>query len=216
MARTPLLRSLTALAAEHRIAAARGITPTQLREQKAAARDAHSRREFLGRAGLTAAALSLGTTPLRAAATAQPRIAIIGGGIAGLSATLTLADAGLRSTVYEASGRIGGRMHSDRSGYWLDNQISESCGELIDTGHKTILHLAQRFGLATADLVGAEPNGSEDTYRFFGQYYRKSQADTDFQPVHNALQGDVAAASYPTTYKINTAAGIAPRQHERP
>ena len=71
------------------------------------------------------------------------------------------------------------------------------------------LRLAQRFRLSTVNLTGSEPNGSEDTYYFDGAYYPKDQADKDFQPVHQALQRDVSAASYPTTYWINTPAGIA-------
>jgi len=43
----------------------------------------------------------------------MPRIAIVGAGIAGLTAALTLQDAGLSCSVYEASNRIGGRMHTD-------------------------------------------------------------------------------------------------------
>jgi monoamine oxidase len=40
-------------------------------------------------------------------------VAIVGGGIAGLTAALTLDDAGVASKVFEASpDRIGGRMHS--------------------------------------------------------------------------------------------------------
>jgi hypothetical protein len=33
---------------------------------------------------------------------------------------VTLADRGVRSTIYEASGRVGGRMHSNTSGYWRE------------------------------------------------------------------------------------------------
>ena len=125
-----------------------------------------------------------------------------------MNAALTLADKGFASTVYEASTRIGGRMHSDTSGYFDNGQVSEFCGELIDTGHMTIRHLAQRFGLQTVDLLAAEPNGTEDTYWFLGGYYTKDQADTDFQPIHKTLQGQVQATSYPTTYKTHTDAGI--------
>ena len=38
------------------------------------------------------------------------QIAVVGAGIAGLNATLTLHDAGLSCTIYEASNRIGGQM----------------------------------------------------------------------------------------------------------
>jgi monoamine oxidase len=208
MARTPLLRALLRLSREHAEAERLGITPAELRERRAEA--AYSRSEFLKRAGAVGAVVAVGpaalTRPARAATGA--RIAIVGGGIAGLTAALTLADKGVASTVYEASNRVGGRMHSDAGGYWANGQVSEFCGELIDTSHKTILQLAQRFKLSTVDLLGAEPMGSTDTYYFLGSYYAKEQADKDFQRIHQALQRDVQDASYPTTYQINTPGGI--------
>ena len=73
-----------------------------------------------------------------------------------------LAGQGFASTIYEAStDRIGGRMHSDTSGYWANGQVSEFCGELIDTGHKTIRRLAKRFNLPTVDLLAAQPSGTD-------------------------------------------------------
>lgn len=135
---------------------------------------------------------------------------IVGGGIAGLTAALTLADKGVPSTVYESSAeRVGGRMFTDRSGYWAGGQMTEWAGELIDTGHKTVQFLAQRFKLKLVDLLGAEPNGSEPTYFFGGSYYTKAQADRDFRAVHQAISRDTWAASYPTTFEINTPDGIA-------
>ncbi|TMD46948.1 MAG: FAD-dependent oxidoreductase [Chloroflexi bacterium] len=205
MARTPLVRELQQLASEHRQAGRERIPLAKVREGRAAI----SRRQLLkgGTAGAASLALAGPWSLAQAAFAASPRIGIIGAGISGLSAALTLQDAGFSSTVYESSTRIGGRMHSDTSNW--GGQTSEWCGELIDQAHKTILHLAQRFGLATVDLLSGEPNGSEDTYYFSGRYYPKSQADTDFQPVHQALQRDVQAASYPTTYLINRPDGIA-------
>src|SRR5262245_4623094 len=86
------------------------------------------------------------------AAQASTVIAIVGAGLGGLSAALTLDDAGVPATVYEASGSVGGRVHSNASGYWRGGQISEWCGELINTDHQTMLRMARRFGLATIDL----------------------------------------------------------------
>jgi monoamine oxidase len=158
-------------------------------------------------------ALGSGMFPGSALAGAGTRIAIVGGGIAGLTAALTLQDRGITSVVYESHPtRVGGRMHSDFTefpGYWAGGQGAELCGELIDSGHKTILVLAQRFRLATVNLTAAEPSGSDDTYFFDGSYYPKAQADKDFQAVHQALQADVHAASYPTTYFIHTDGGVA-------
>ena len=210
MARTALLKAIQRLAEEHRSAGRLGIEPAELRGMRQEA--AYSRREFLKRAGVAGAAVTIaGPAVLSRPANAAtaPRIAIVGGGIAGLTAALTLADAGVASTVYEAApDRIGGRMHSDaRSGYWSNGQVSEFCGELIDTDHVTVRHLAQRFRLPTVDLIAAQPNGSTDTNWFLGGYYSSDQADKDFQPIHNTLQGQVQATGYPTTYALHTDAG---------
>jgi monoamine oxidase len=102
-------------------------------------------------------------------------------------------------------------MHSDWTefgqGFWANGQQAELCGELIDTNHKTILQLAQRFKLPVVDLLAAQPNGSTDTYWIFGSHYTYDQASKDFQAVHNTLQGQVQATSYPTLYNLYTQAG---------
>jgi monoamine oxidase len=215
MARTPLLRALRQLAGEHAAAEKLGIPVEELRGRRE--EQAYSRKDFLKRTGAAGFALAAagpaGALVTSARGATGPRIAIVGGGIAGLTAALTLQDRGVASTVYEAHpARVGGRMHSDFvdfPGYWADGQGAELCGELIDSGHKTILSLAQRFRLATVNLTSAEPKGTEDTYYFGGQYYPKDEVDREFQPVHQALQRDVSAASYPTTYFVHTDAGVA-------
>jgi hypothetical protein len=66
-----------------------------------------TRRQVLkgiGAAALLAKAAKAGPVP----ATKKARIAIVGGGIAGLNAALTLQDAGLSSSIYEASPIVGG------------------------------------------------------------------------------------------------------------
>ena len=214
MPRTPLLRALRRLADEHRAAEQLGIPPAELRGRREEAAASYTRADLLKRGAIAGAGAVAGSAYLaeRAAAArggTAPRIAIVGGGIAGLNAALTLADKGVPATIYEASTRIGGRMHSNTSGFWNDSQVTEWCGELIDTNHKTIQFLAQRFGFKLADTYAGYPNGSTDTYWFrnYG-YYSADQADNDFQPIHNTLQGQVQATSYPTTYKIHTDAGI--------
>src|SRR5215471_15840070 len=189
MSRTPLMRALQRVAWEHRAASHLGIGVDELRERETSG---VSRREFLKRAGAAGAAGAAVAVagPLAVArparAAAAPRIAIIGGGIAGLAAALTLQDKGVSAAVYESSGRVGGRMHSDwqefGTGFWAGGQQAELCGELIDSNHKTILQLAQRFGLATVDLIGAQPNMTTDTYWISGAQYPYAQASIDFKP----------------------------------
>src|SRR5438128_202794 len=212
MARTPLMRALQRLAREHQAASELGIEVEELREREREARI--TRREFVKRTGGLGAAVAV-AGPMALARSARAagaaRIAIVGGGIAGLTAALRLQDKGVYADVYESSDRLGGRMHSDWTefghGFWDNGQQAELCGELIDTNHKTILQLAQRFSLPTVDLLGAQPNGTTDTYWIFGADYPYAQASNDFQPVHNTLQGQVQATSYPTLYKSYTPAG---------
>jgi monoamine oxidase len=212
MSRTPLMRALQRLAWEHRAATQLGIGVEELREREE--RSTVSRREFLKRAGATGAAVAaVGPLALArpARAAAAPRIAIVGGGIAGLAAALTLQDKGLYADVYESSGRVGGRMHSDWQefghSFWANGQQAELCGELIDSNQKTILQLARRFNLATVDLVQAQPNGTTDTYWISGAQYPYAQASNDFKPVHNTLQGQIQATGFPTLYNSYTPTG---------
>ncbi|MEP6751825.1 MAG: NAD(P)/FAD-dependent oxidoreductase [Candidatus Dormiibacterota bacterium] len=205
MARTPLLSKFQRLFEDFEEADRSGRTVEAVQEERR--KLSLSRRDFLKVSGATLGAAALGGA-LGAFAAQMPRIAIIGGGISGLNAALTLQDAGYASTVYEASGRVGGRMHSDTTS-WLNGQTSEHCGELIDSGHKTIIGLAQRFNIPKVDLLGAEPTHSTDTNYFFAQYYTSAQAQTDFNPVWNNVKKDVNAASYPTLYNLSTAAGQA-------
>ncbi|MCX5379158.1 NAD(P)/FAD-dependent oxidoreductase [Streptomyces sp. NBC_00091] len=212
MARTPLMHSLRQLAAEH--AAAR-----RLRLPVAEVRGS-TRRELLGRA----AALGLGTaiaSSATAAATAHAvesapakkpatpaRVAVVGAGISGLTAALTLQDAGIPCTLYEANpARVGGRMWTQR-GHWAYGQTSEIGGELIDTSHKKILELCRRFGLPTEDFLGGGPNGAEEVLWFNGEYYSRARADEDFKAVYQALHRDLSEAGE-VSWNSATPAGTA-------
>ncbi|WP_327357135.1 flavin monoamine oxidase family protein [Streptomyces sp. NBC_01304] len=190
MARTQPMHALKQLAAQH--SAAR-----RLRLPAAEVRGA-SRRQLLARAaalglGATVASPTLATAapaPARSAA-AAPRIAVVGAGIAGLTAALTLHDAGLGCTLYEANpDRVGGRMWSQRD-HWAYGQTSEIGGELIDTSHKKILELCRRFDLPTEDFLGGGPGGAEEVLWFNGGYYPREQADEDFNAVYQSLHRDL-------------------------
>ena len=207
MARSSLMSALQRLAREHAEASWRGVEIARVREERAAA--VSGRRRFLQGVGAAAGAALISRTRLARADTqtsaTKPKIVIVGAGIAGLSAALTLRDAGFDSTIYESSNRIGGRMHSDAT-TWRNQQKSEWCGEFIDSGHKTILGLASRFGLTVVDEVAAQPAGSSDTLYFGGRYYPQDQADRDFAPVSAILQQQVTAAPS-TVYNSYTPTG---------
>ncbi len=203
MARSPLMRRLQQLARDHAEASWRGVDVARVREERAVA--FAERRRFLQGVGAVAAAALFSRTQAAKAGVKQPRVAIVGAGIAGLNAALTLQDAGFASTIYESSNRIGGRMHSNTT-TWQNGQKSEWCGELIDSGHTTILGLASRFGLTVLDEIAAQPAGSSDTLYFGGHFYSQAQADRDFVPVNAVLQRQINAAPS-TVYNSYTPTG---------
>jgi monoamine oxidase len=143
-----------------------------------------SRRDILKASGVAIGALllnrSLWAKPWRGSG--SPRIGIVGAGIAGLSAALSLQDNGLPCSIYEVSGRVGGRMHSNRT-YWQQGQTSEWCGEFIDSDHIVMRRLARRFGLTLSDVVAAEPPNSMDTNYFLGGYYTDAELAHDVKRV---------------------------------
>lgn len=206
MARTPLLRSIRQLMRDGLAARLSGKPVDVIREERreAAVKNAISRRRFLGGAALGGAALAL--PRVASASRHQPSIAIIGGGIAGLTCALTLRDKGFDSTVYEASGRVGGRMFSNTSTF-ASGQVAEWGGELIDTGHTTVRRLARRYGLPLDDLLDAEPAGATETYFFGDQYYAKADADADFLAMADIVLADLDGAGYPTRYDDFTPLG---------
>jgi monoamine oxidase len=216
-ARTPLLRVLQGISRDYRIAEQAGCTVQEVQAERREAtrrKVTLTRREMLitGAAGVTGAVVApqlLRAQPAAAATT--PRIAIVGAGIAGMNAALALQDGNknappLASTIFEAQNYIGGRMHSDTTS-WANGQVSEKCGELIDSDHTTIINLAARFNLTLTDVLAAQPAGSTDLYYVNGNYYPYSQAVSDFQPVYNTLQDQINAAPFPTLYNSYTQAG---------
>ena len=197
-----MLTELRNLVRATRLARANRMTLNEVLQQ--AAERQHrpaepSRRRFVKDLGSVAGAgLLLNNLPARAFGNRAPRIAIVGGGITGLNAALTLQDAGLASTIYEASSVVGGRIHSNAT-TWEDNQTSEWCGEFIDSGHTCMQALAHRFGLTLVDELEAEPPQSTDTLFFFEQYYGVKQAFLDFQAIADRLEED-ANNLFPTTF----------------
>lgn len=209
--RSPLMSALRQLVADLRLSRKTNLPLDVVQEQR---REATERRRASGisrRALLGGAAAAAGVLALPKAARAfggnQPDIAIVGAGLAGLAAANKLHQAGVRFTLYESSGRVGGRVYTNDSNYFDDGQITEWGGELIDTGHETMHRLVEEFGLETEDLFEAEPAGSAELYKVLGQYYSKAEADEDFIAMFDTVLADEEAAGYPTTWDDSTAHG---------
>jgi monoamine oxidase len=205
MPRTPLADGLAEAASAAAEAQRRGVRIDEVVEERRT-----TRRRFLRDAGAVAVAAAgataLGPRASVARGAAAGRIVIVGAGLAGLTCAYRLKQAGVNAQLYEVSGRIGGRCWTRRDDF-LEGQIAEHGGELIDQGHTQTRQLAQELGLKLDNLLRAEPNGTEPFYYFDGAPYTYAQAVEDLNGVYQKLHKDVSAASYPTLWNSYTQRG---------
>lgn len=216
MAHSTLLKKIQAMVKAHVEAEKRHIPVEALLERKGEQREKNewssplTRRDFLVRAmGLGVAATVPFTKFGRSAV--QPRIAIVGGGLAGLSAALKLHDNGLYATIYEASGtRIGGRILTERGGpdfAWADGQITNVFAEYIDSDHSAMIKLAKRFGIPLIPHWKTWPKETKMWQFANGARYSQWQANKDWAAFREKVVADLNSAPWPQTYNNSTAAG---------
>jgi monoamine oxidase len=161
-----------------------------------------SRRRFLAQAGGLAAAATLG--PRALAGGGAPDVAIVGAGLAGLACGDSLLSSGLAPTLYEASGRTGGRQWS--LGGLFPGQVAERGGEFIDNPHKTLIGYAKRFALTLEDVTKAP---GEVFYRFNGQTWPESVVVDQYRAFVEAMRVDLRACSGAPTALVHNDADVA-------
>ncbi len=161
-----------------------------------------SRRTFLG---MTAAA-GLATIPGMSFASGRksvPRIAIIGGGLAGLTCADKLESKGYQAAIYEAGSRLGGRCFSNRT--LVPGMACENGGEFIDTGHRTMLNYANEFGLARETVTHQI---GEERFYFAGQNWSEIEVVDQLREVVANMQGDLHAISGGASFYSKNSADI--------
>jgi monoamine oxidase len=104
------------------------------------------------------------------------RVAVIGGGFAGLSAAWYLNACGVPTTVFEAGGAIGGRVRTNRA--FVSGKVVEDGAELIGENHPLWGYLALRFGLKLEELTDDEAAGLKVRTRFGGKDLTDAQKAT--------------------------------------
>lgn len=216
MARSAAFRSFArlmtaALLADHRRCSDADIVETLQESAQAKTSPMISRRQFLLGAGATGATFALETItgfPLRIT-DAKPlpsslSVGIVGAGLAGLACADTLKTRGIRTSIYDAATRPGGRCWSLRG--FFPGQVAERGGELIDNSHKTMLGYAKRFGLTLED-VNKQPG--DVFYHFFGQRYSEATIVAEFRDFVSVMRRDLNRLSREVTARSHTANDVA-------
>lgn len=152
-----------------------------------------NRRELLAALG-AATALPLAEYPAMAKSSRKSRVAIIGAGLAGLVALDRLIAAGVDATIYEARGRVGGRVLTS-AGLPEEALYVEDGGHLVNSNHADMLALAKRFNIGLIDRSTMTAHE-----RFVVDGINVSEADliTEFKPLAARIAMESAAmeASY--------------------
>lgn len=175
-----------------------------------------SRRKFLRQtagAAVAAGASTLvpgcrSTPPKIVPKSNTPRIAIVGGGMAGLNAAYTLKKNGVGATVFEASKRTGGRMWSAQN-ILADGLTTEIGGEFVDSGHEDMFALIKEFELPTLDMHDDAPAGLiEDACYFGNRHYIGAEIVEAFRPIAAKMQQDFDTLGETIDYRNAGNAGV--------
>ena len=157
-----------------------------------------TRREWLKtvmRAGAAGAAAAMAAPAARLGAITQKKnpsldVGIVGAGLAGLACADRLASRGATAAIYEASARVGGRVHSLRG--LFPGQVAERGAEFIDNPHKVMLGYARRFDLATEDVLKLP---GDVVYYFNNQFVAETDIVDEFREFVAAMRVDLRTLS---------------------
>ena len=148
----------------------------------------------LGGAGLVPLLANPGPAPpLTLDETTADRVAVVGGGICGLTAAYRLLRSGIDVVLYEASGRMGGRILT-RTGGVGTGLVTELGGEFINSDHADMLALAREFELKLFNRAEAPAahRGPATAFFFGGQRRRESDLARLLGPLAARIAGDAA------------------------
>lgn len=121
----------------------------------------------------------------------QPRIAIVGAGIAGLHCAYVLKKSGVHSTIYEGDNRTGGRIFT-RNDVFGQGMNTEFGAEFIDTNHTDMISLARELGIDMYDTFPDYASGhiTKDTFYFNDRHYSEAEVINEFRSITGKLESD--------------------------
>ena len=141
-----------------------------------------TRRRML--AGLAAGATaSLAGCNLPKLEAERTRVAIVGGGLAGLNALRLLRGAKIDARLYEARGRLGGRVFTARGG----PVPADDGGQFINSDHIEMLAAAKRHGLG---LINRGASGGQTVVIETGRVITEAELAKDLQGIATIIAAD--------------------------
>lgn len=150
------------------------------------------RRNFLKQASaLALLAIPSGKLIANTFNSATTPIVILGGGLAGLSAAYQLKKAGLRTEIFEASSRLGGRIFT-KDNFNDEKMFCELGGELVDSDHHYLLQLADELG-CEVDHFSSDDQQTLEPYHYYfdGKHYFEKDILEAFTPLKKKLKKDI-------------------------
>ncbi len=161
-----------------------------------------SRRSFLQNSLVLGTGVALGASQFACKPNkTAPNIAIIGAGLAGLTAGYYLQKHGISAKIYEGSSRVGGRVFTLKE-FAAPGTWTEMGGQYIDSSHHDMLQLCKELGLPLQDMyadTGEELMGTN--YFLNGQSYSNADLAKEFASVAPFFQKDIAKFPKVISYK---------------
>ncbi len=154
-----------------------------------------SRRQFLKGSAAVVIAASFPNTDAAAASSFRydPRITIVGAGLAGLTAAHYLKRSGFSASIFEASSRSGGRMFSVKDAM-APGLVTEFGGEFIDSSHKDILALIEEYKLTLEDRAPAYETYTHRAFYFDNRFYSEAEVVEALKPIAQKIKQDAQKA----------------------
>jgi monoamine oxidase len=115
--------------------------------------ESNSRRNFLKSTSLAMSGILVGSTLLNFGCSLRDEkkyVAILGGGIAGLTAAYELQKLNIPYKIFEADKRVGGRIKTKRD--FVSGLTTECGAEFVDTTHLDLLNYLKEFNINKIDI----------------------------------------------------------------
>ncbi|PWS29324.1 hypothetical protein DHW03_05780 [Pedobacter yonginense] len=144
--------------------------------------ESNSRRKFLKTTTLAISGIVVGSSLSNFAWASKDEnkyVAILGGGIAGLTAAYELEKLNIPYKIFEADNRVGGRIKTKRD--FVLGLTTECGGEFVDTTHEDLLSYLEEFNIEKIDV--RVDKLLKDTFFYDGKIYSDGEVVAAYKKI---------------------------------